>query len=346
MPDNLVSRLARIKITTLRRIVQFVSFVILIFGGFFITVKHIDAGIMPFVTPPEGPVKPPNAEPTTSYDEVLDSYFPTRTCRYVSSETRVFRGCAMHFMTEIPIYGVPLADFLPHLIFFVVLAFLFSRMLCGWVCPLGAIQDFLAWIRKKLGLGYLKLPRFFLNAFERFHYFWLAFLFIMAVAIVVPLFGLIPYQRDLNLLACNTCPGRILFPLMTGGSPGWYLWSNPIGLTISILSLIFLTIFILSFFGKRLWCKLCPTGALLSLFNKGGAVIKVKDAEKCTKCGICERVCPMDNKKVFEEKNKRIVNSYSCINCFRCIDMCPEDNCLQVKWFRWTIFRSRYEKRK
>jgi len=335
----------KMDITTIRTIVQIVSFIILIYGGFFITAKHLDSSFMPFVAPPEGKVKPENTEPRTSYDEVFDSYWPTRTCRYVGSETRVFRACAVHFLTEIPIYGVPLADFLPHLIFFLVLAFLFSRWLCGWVCPLGALQDFLAWIRKKLHLNYLKLPRLFLNAFEKFKYFWLAFLFIMAVAIVIPIFGLISYQRDLNLIACNTCPGRIVFPLITGDTPGWYLFSNPIGLTISIISIIFLIIFILSFFGKRFWCKICPTGALLSLFNKGGMVIKEKDAKKCTKCGICERCCPLDNKKVFEEKNKKIVNSYNCINCFKCIDRCPENDCLKVKFFKWTIFRSKYREK-
>jgi NAD-dependent dihydropyrimidine dehydrogenase PreA subunit len=51
----------------------------------------------------------------------------------------------------------------------------------------------------------------------------------------------------------------------------------------------------------------------------------------------------MDNKKVFEEKNKKIVNSFNCINCFRCVDMCPEDDCLKVKFFNWRIFRSRYD---
>ncbi len=332
------------KITTIRRIVQIIFFIFFLYGGYFISVEHVDSALMPFITAPgDKSVKPDNIDPKTNYDQVFDSYFPTRTCRYIGGETRTFRACSMHFLTEVPIYGVPFRDFLPHLLMFLILAFVFSRFMCGWFCPLGATQDFLAWIRKLLKLDYLKLPRFFLDAFEKFRYFWLAFLFVMAIAIVIPFFGLVPFQKDLNLITCNTCPGRIVFPLLTGDTPGWWLFSSPIGFMFAVISITYLSIFFLSFFGKRLWCRICPTGALLSLFNKGGGIIKEKEAEKCTKCGVCERVCPMDNKKVFEEKNKKIVNSHNCINCFRCIDKCPEDDCLKAKFFNWTIFRSRYD---
>lgn len=337
----------KVNITLIRRVVQTLFFILLIFGGFFITVQHIDSAFMPFVKPPEGVVKSENLDPKTQYDQVFDTYFPTRTCRYIGSETRTFRACAMHFMTEVPIYGVPLYDFLPHILFFVVLAFIFSRFMCGWMCPLGAFQDFLAWIRKILGLNYLKLPKFFLKIFEKFRYVWLTFLFIMAVAIILPFIAdnkLL--QQDLNLITCNTCPGRIIFPFLTGDIPKLYLFDSPASFIISIVAISFLIIFALSFFGKRLWCQICPTGALLSLFNKGGGITKVKDAKKCTKCGVCERVCPMNNKKVYEEKSKTIVNSYNCINCFKCVDMCPEDDCLQVKFFGITIFRSKYDKKK
>jgi ferredoxin len=332
-------------ITLIRRIVQIIVFILFIYSGFVITVKHIDSDFVPFITPPSERVKQDHLQPKTDYDEVFDSYFPSRTCRYLGSETRLFRACAIHFLTEIPMYGVPLKDSLPHIFIFIVLGFLLSRMLCGWFCPMGAFQDFLNWIRVKLHLQHLKLPRFFLNAFEKFRYLWLAFLFIMSVAIVVPALGLIKLQRDLNVLSCNTCPGRIVFPLITGDMPGWWFFGDPLNIIISLLGISFLILFFMSFFGKRLWCKICPTGALLSLFNKGGAIIKEKDVKKCTKCGICERVCPMDNKKVFDEKKKKIVNSYNCINCFRCTDKCPEDDCLKAKFFGWTMFTSKYKKK-
>ncbi|MFH1511679.1 MAG: 4Fe-4S binding protein [Candidatus Woesearchaeota archaeon] len=326
-----------------RIIVQVLAFLILIFGGFVITTNHLGSDILPFIKPPAtGSVKPSYITPRTNYSEVFDTYLPVRTCRYLGSDTRIFRACSIHFFTEVPIYGVPLRDFLPHFFFFVLLAFLFSRLMCGWICPLGAIQDFLNWIRNKVGLSRWRLPKRFYKFFEKFRYIWLAFLFIMAVAIVIPALGLVPLQRDLNILSCNTCPGRTVFPIITGDMPGLWFFGNPLHFAIGLLGISFLTLFSLSFFGKRLWCKMCPNGAILSLFNKGSAITKEKDNLKCTKCGICERVCPMDNPKVLKEKNKKIVNDYNCINCYRCVDKCPEDNCLKVKFFKWTIFWSRY----
>src|SRR4030042_604058 len=277
----------KMNITLIRRIVQITAFILFIYGGFFITVKHIDSSIMPFVKPPEDVVKADNLVPKTKYDEVFDSYFPTRTCRYIESDTRLFRACAMHFLTEVPIYGVPLYDFLPHLLLFLLLCFILARFMCGWLCPLGATQDFLDWVRRRLGLNHIKLPRLFVKFFEKFRYVWLTFLFIMAIAIVIPILGLTLYQKDLNLITCNTCPGRIIFPIITGGSPGWYLFNNPINIVIAVIAMLFLSIFLLSFFGKRMWCRICPTGALLSLFNKGCLIVKEKNPEKCTKCGIC-----------------------------------------------------------
>ena len=216
----------RVRISHIRTVIQILVFVLFIYGGFVISAQHIDSKFMPFVKPPAESVKMDHLEPSTSYDQVFDTYFPSRTCRYIDSEPRLFRACSMHFFTEVPIYGVPLRDFLPHLVLFLVLGFLLSRTLCGWICPLGTMQDFLAWIRRQLHLTHLKLPQSFLNFFEKFRYFWLAFLFMMGVAIIVPFLGLTPMQKELNVLTCSTCPGRIVFPLLTGSSNPMHLPSS------------------------------------------------------------------------------------------------------------------------
>jgi len=51
----------------------------------------------------------------------------------------------------------------------------------------------------------------------------------------------------------------------------------------------------------------------------------------------------MDNETVFEEKVKKNVNSRDCINCFNCVEKCPEDDCLKVKFAGKEIFRSKYK---
>jgi formate hydrogenlyase subunit 6/NADH:ubiquinone oxidoreductase subunit I len=65
-----------------------------------------------------------------------------------------------------------------------------------------------------------------------------------------------------------------------------------------------------------------------------------KDEEKCTKCGICKRVCPLQVTEVYEQKGGNITTSM-CMLCLRCVEMCPYESCLKVKMAGKTLFESR-----
>ena len=79
-----------------------------------------------------------------------------------------------------------------------------------------------------------------------------------------------------------------------------------------------------------------PLGALIALFNRFppfkwiSGVRLNKMEEKCTKCGICKRVCPTQVKDVYEKKGGDVATS-QCIYCLRCVEMCPQEDCLQFK---------------
>jgi ferredoxin-type protein NapH len=101
-----------------------------------------------------------------------------------------------------------------------------------------------------------------------------------------------------------------------------------------------------SFLARRLWCRFCPSGASASCLNRFGA-LKVmpvlhidKDEEKCTKCGICQRVCPVGVTEVYEQKGGKIMSSM-CLQCYRCVEMCPYEDTLKVKVGSKTVFKSR-----
>jgi polyferredoxin len=63
----------------------------------------------------------------------------------------------------------------------------------------------------------------------------------------------------------------------------------------------------------RPFCRtLCPLGAFYGLFNRISLIRLKFDADNCTKCGACQRVCPVGI-RVFESPN-----SGECIRCLRC----------------------------
>jgi ferredoxin-type protein NapH len=101
-----------------------------------------------------------------------------------------------------------------------------------------------------------------------------------------------------------------------------------------------------AFFIRRAWCRFCPTGISLAAVNqirglRGVPLVYVdKNEEKCTKCGVCKRVCPVQVTEVYEQKGGKILTS-QCMVCARCVEMCPYEDALRIKLGKKTVFRSR-----
>jgi len=47
------------------------------------------------------------------------------------------------------------------------------------------------------------------------------------------------------------------------------------------------------------------------------------DVEKCTGCGSCEEVCPVE--AIHVEDGKTRVDDQACVDCGTCMDACPEN---------------------
>jgi polyferredoxin len=245
---------------------------------------------------------------------------------------------------------------------------LFSgRFFCGWVCPFGFYMDLIAMLRKKLGIRYWTLSDRVNGALNRLRY-------VIAAAILVSplLLGALtitpasqiqflflrgPYH-SLNLFLSPLEP--LIVP-WTGAlaNLGFVDWSFSypytrdivyyinIPVVTSVLIYIFIGLTLVStFMYRRFWCRFCPTGITLAAANrfkafKWAPVLHInKTEEKCTKCGICKRVCPVQVTEVYEQKGGDIKTSM-CLNCMRCVEMCPYEDCLKVNLGGKTVFHSR-----
>lgn len=58
--------------------------------------------------------------------------------------------------------------------------------------------------------------------------------------------------------------------------------------------------------------------------------------EKCTSCGICVRVCPVNNIKLSDGKP---IWLHKCEQCFACLHWCPEE---AIQYTKKTLGRKRY----
>ena len=241
-----------------------------------------------------------------------------------------------------------------------------GRFFCGWLCPFGLYMDLLTLIRKVFKIRYRNLSDKLNKLLHNLRY-----------ALVLLFLGLAPvlYMMDshstsaaLKLMALGLAgvfePMYLLLgplvplivpwegPLEIGGLYFSFPYVREVmlysGENFATLSaLIFLALVVVSsFFIRRGWCRFCPTGCSIAIVNrlKGFEWAPVlhldKNEEKCTKCGICKRVCPVQVTEVYEQKGGKIMTSM-CMLCLRCVEMCPYEDCLKVNLGGKTVFKSR-----
>ena len=245
-------------------------------------------------------------------------------------------------------------------------AVLLGRFFCGWICPFGLYVDLMSRLRKALGIKRRNLSDRF-N--ERFHQ--LAYVILAVIIIICVIFGSQAISGT-QLVAgtqkggfvydyfsapfCQVCPMKPLCLLAQTGvglmKPEWITSTTSgqfyqIGYYLTSTNLIILgLVTVAAFFFRRSWCRICPLGGLIALFNRFppfkwiSGVRLDKTEEKCTKCGICKRVCPTQVKEVYEAKKGDVATS-QCIFCLRCVEMCPEGDCLKFKFAGKTVCKSR-----
>jgi ferredoxin/flavodoxin len=61
---------------------------------------------------------------------------------------------------------------------------------------------------------------------------------------------------------------------------------------------------------------------LKQMLLKGTESLAFTSSEDCNGCGICERICPLDNIEVVDD---RPIWSDNCASCFACLNWCPQE---------------------
>lgn len=183
----------------------------------------------------------------------------------------------------------------------------FGRLVCGFLCPFGLVQDLLHKIplpklKKIPGEKYLK---------------YLKYVILVVFVLLLPMFAVNIIGQGSPWFCKWICPSGTLLggiPLVAGNPDlqaaiGW-LFDWKVFLLLSIL--------VLSMFTYRPFCKfLCPLGAVYGMMNPISLYHLRVDEDKCIDCGLCKKACKMGIDP------RKTPNSPECIRCGDCARVCP-----------------------
>jgi ferredoxin-type protein NapH len=216
-----------------------------------------------------------------------------------------------------------------------------GRAFCGWVCPIGFVQDIITTLKGRLSFVSPRTQK----AGKNFKYIVLFLIILISGSLGLALYLGVgsDYKNALGILASGPfiaiSPEGTLFgtlpTLLNIARENFasFLARPPtiqqvwVQLTQTPPLLALRLIILVAFFGAawsvpRFWCRyVCPTGALMAIFQRYSLAGIKRDPVKCMKCPHCEVRCPMQINILDLPWEK--FNDPECIMCMECIDACP-----------------------
>jgi polyferredoxin len=184
-----------------------------------------------------------------------------------------------------------------------------GRAFCGWMCPLGTIQDTLAALARRVtgearhirgkqspARLPLRVPASIDRPLRNAKY------VLLAGILAASIFTALPPAHQI-------CPVRAFFAFHLTG----------------LLVLVLLTFVGISLLVERGVCRyLCPLAGVLAPLNRI-APVRLKSAPSCSHCQRCDQECPMGIQDVPDN-----LRHSECIRCLECLDTCARKDALHL----------------
>lgn len=241
-------------------------------------------------------------------------------------------------MMEYIFFSMAEGTFPLFLIALFILIILFSnRFCCGWICPIGTIQDGLSAIPTK--------NKNKINAHTHENLLKLkTFILILIIIILVPLMltkltnyeFYTEYKKNLGLFGQETVgyfslseyifvflPNMIKKIVEKAGLDPLFsdFWTF-------FIFVFYLAVIIISVWYPRAYCKyFCPFGAAASYIADYSFLKMTRSPVRCVgraDCGKCEQICPKKI-RILDEPFEFFTGKGECDLCLKCKEVCPYD---------------------
>ncbi len=220
-------------------------------------------------------------------------------------------------------------DVLGAVIVIAVVTLLFGRIYCSILCPLGILQDGVAFLTHWNWQKW-KWSRYrFMDTRPVKYGVFLFVLILGAAGVMLPLIALLPSSNFFTFVS------NVFLKLFGSVDPetvhefgtaehaaretGALFAASPPAAAFFFSLGVFLIVAAMAAWRGRLYCNtLCPVGAVLSLLGRAPLYRISLSQEMCVSCGMCEAACKGG---AINAKMKSVL-AENCVMCFNCIGAC------------------------
>jgi Fe-S-cluster-containing hydrogenase component 2 len=186
---------------------------------------------------------------------------------------------------------------------------------CGWLCPLGSLQEMVhaggRWVTDRVPpLRRLRRRMSRGAGIERWR----------------QVDRVLRWGRWL-VLAWAIIGAAVTGAMVFRVADPWIALLTVAEFELSLAFVVLIATFVLALFIERPFCRYaCPLGALQSLAGKVSPIAVERDASACLGCDLCNQACPM----AIPVNARTRVTDTSCNGCLECVGACPSQNALAV----------------
>ncbi len=184
---------------------------------------------------------------------------------------------------------------------------------CGWLCPLGAIQEAVHGVGDAIANRVPPLRR----ARRR----------ISADATWLARADHVARHGRYLVLAWAVGGAAVTGVMVFREYDPWSALLSVVEFEVTTAFVVLVAMLVMALVVERPFCRYaCPLGAVIGIVGKASPVAVQRDASACLGCDLCNRACPMG----LEVNSVTRVTDAQCIGCLECVAACPSRDALAV----------------